>query len=668
MAFHLPPEQQQGFYRYSPVGLKQSGPARLFAYIGEDGAVRYGLTRIYQNLIEQGRVSPPLALLMQWFQETLEKVGQQWDKVKTLLAWDFLHSDWLSWSLPPGEMFNGDYVRDRREMGRTLKTASRAAVAARLQDDSPFLIRTRLQDWQRRQSPAFESATLSSERQRLKFYTELEQGQRDRPKVSLIHARDGELSDREFARQRLAGTNPMILHRLQEADQERLQAWATQDYSLATGETVNLLDAAAQNRLFLADYPLFKDLTSTELQLGRYVGNPQALFYRTEQGLYPVLIQLESGSKPVTPTAAADDWMRAKLYTQAADMTHHELIDHLCNTHLSMEAFAIATSRQLPVGHPLYQLLRPHFRFLLAINTRGNTLLLAEDAAIEELLAPTREVSVGLINQSYRERSFTDGALPYDIAKRGLEPEFLPEFAYRDDAQLLWEAIATYVSSYLQRYYWSDTAVLLDPYLQAWAAELGQPLSDRPLTEFPELPSWMPAGFAAKTGIRVDTLPDYPRVPNFPSATTANQRLGELQGLQQLIDIATQIIFTCGPQHAAVNFSQFDYAGYTPNAPLATYARPDVAMPLEEVLPSPEQDLKQMELTFALSGIIWGKLGDSQLITYEEEGDCQILRQFQLRLESIEREIQQRNQQRLNRDGIDYPYLLPSRIPNSINI
>jgi arachidonate 15-lipoxygenase len=657
---HLPPEQQQGFYRYSPVGLKQRGPARLFAHIGEDGALGYGLTRIYQNLIEQGRVSPPLNLLMQWIESTVQETSQRIDKLSTLLAdVEFLHSDWLNWTLPPGETFNSNYVRDRLKMGQALKAASKAAIAERLQD-APSSIGARSGSWQKQQPSSLEDAALGSERQRLRFYTELEQQwQRERPKVSFIHARDGGLSDREFARQRLAGTNPMILHRIREADREQLQTWATQDYSLATGENVNLLDAAAQNHLFLADYPLFQDLTSTDLQLGRYVGDPQALFYRTEQGLYPVLIQLESGSRWVTPTAAADDWMRAKLYTQAADMTHHELIDHLCNTHLSMEAFAIATSRQLPVGHPLYQLLRPHFRFLLAINTRGNTLLLAEDAAIEDLLAPTREASVSLINQSYRQRSFTDGALPYDIAKRGLEPEFLPDFAYRDDAQLLWDAIATYVSSYLQRYYRDDAAVLLDPYLQAWAAELGQPLSDRPLSEFPELPNWLPAELIAQTGIQVDRLPDYPRVPDFSE---------KIHSLQQLIDIATQIIFTCGPQHAAVNFSQFDYAGYMPNAPLATYARPDAAVKLEEVLPPVDQDLNQMELTFALSGIIWGRLGDSQLIQYEEEGDRQILQQFQLKLKSIEQEIQQRNQQRLNRDGVDYPYLLPSRIPNSINI
>lgn len=74
--------------------------------------------------------------------------------------------------------------------------------------------------------------------------------------------------------------------------------------------------------------------------------------------------------------------MRAKLYFQVADITHQELIDHLCYTHLILEAFAIATPRQLPENHPLYRLLRPHFQFLLAINGRVEPVLLGEDAAI----------------------------------------------------------------------------------------------------------------------------------------------------------------------------------------------------------------------------------------------------------------------------------------------
>jgi arachidonate 15-lipoxygenase len=48
--------------------------------------------------------------------------------------------------------------------------------------------------------------------------------------------------------------------------------------------------------------------------------------------------------------------------------------------------------------------------------------------------------------------------------------------------------------------------------------------------------------------------------------------------------------------------------------------------------------------------------------------DCQALSQFQAELAAIETTIQARNSHRRAEYGIDYPYLLPSRIPNSINI
>lgn len=222
-------------------------------------------------------------------------------------------------------------------------------------------------------------------------------------------------------------------------------------------------------------------------------------------------------------------------------------------------------------------------------------------------------------------------------------------------------AIARYVTHYLQHYYRDDTAVQQDPYLQAWSAELGDPLDAHPTTEFPQVPSWLPKEIAVQAGLESESLPFYPRVPGFPKA-------GELSTLQQVIDIATQIIFTCGPQHAAVNFSQFDYVGYAPNAPFAAYCRPDVCTSLEQLLPSPEQELGQIELAFALSGIRWGKLGSSELIPFSDVSDRQALEQFQSDLAAIEREINTRNQRRLETSGIQYPYLLPSRIPNSINI
>ncbi|MBD2022195.1 lipoxygenase [Leptolyngbya sp. FACHB-36] len=624
---HFPPIEPQGHYRYDPSTLEPQGPARLFPYTGDDGTLRYIATKLRQNLLYQGKLSPPWSLLLQQLEAAQKATDESWIRVTTLLAdFEIFQSDWFNLDLPSDEQFNTDYVRSRREMTLTLLFARRAGQTATQPDQA-----------------------------RSRFYSALETRGRSLPVVSHIHQRDSGLSDREFARQRLAGQNPMVLQRVQSSDS--LPAWAERSCTLADGRELDLVQLAENDRLFVADYPLLQ-FAPSDLQAGRYVGSPVALFQRSSDGLEPLLIQIEPG-RVIAPNDPADDWMRAKLCVQTADVTHHELLAHLCYTHLAMEAFAIATPRQLPVTHPVYTLLRPHFRFLLAINTRGNTILLGEGAAIDKLMAPTRDACLDLMNRAYRARPFSDYALPTDIQQRGLEPEFLPEFPYRDDARLLWDAIAHYVTRYLHRYYPDDRAVLLDPYLQAWAAELGLPLEARP-TDFPQAPAWVPKEWIVQTGLE-PALPDYARVPGLLPD-------GKLANLQQLIDLATTVIFTCGPQHAAVNFSQFDYVGYTPNAPLALYSRPDTPASLAQLLPPIEQDLGQMELAFALSGIRWGQLGSPDLIKFADAGDRETLAQFQTDLLTIEQTIQKRDRQRLMNTGIAYPYLLPSRIPNSINI
>jgi arachidonate 15-lipoxygenase len=643
MPFHTLPTEQRGHYRYDPTSLHYQGPARLFPYVGEDGVLRYVMQQLRHNMLEYGKLSQPWSLLLQQLESLTKKFDEGIIQIATLMAdTEIFQSGWFNFNLPPEQQFNAVFVRERREMGQILLAAREAAQSV---------------------TPATSSSVSDrAQQQRDQFYAAMEHHGRSRPVLSRLYERDGLLGDREFARQRLAGQNPMVIRRIQPGDQPLLQTWATQAHALSNG-TIDLIQAAGENRLFLADYPLLRDLTSADLQPGRYVGSPIALFYRHNHALEPVLIQVEPG-RVVTPQAGSDEWMRAKLYVQTADVTHHELIAHLCYTHLAMEAFAIATPRQIPANHPVYRLLIPHFQFLLAINTRGNAVLLGEGAAIDNLMAPTRPVSLGMINRAYRERPFMDYALPTDIQQRGIEPKFLPEFPYRDDAVLLWEAISRYVTHYLQRYYPNDQAVQQDRYLQAWAEELGAPLNSRPITDFPQAPDWLPTEWLSETGLRLEQLPSYARVPDFPSA----ERPGELTSLQQLIDIATIIIFTCGPQHAAVNFSQFDYVGYTPNAPFATYSYPDTPASLEQLLPPPALDLGQMELSFALSGIHYGQLGSSDQIQFTDAGDRQVLKQFQAELVNIEEKINARNQERVANTGLAYPYLLPSEIPNSINI
>ncbi|MEI6442608.1 MAG: lipoxygenase family protein [Nostocales cyanobacterium ELA583] len=628
--------EQQGYYRYNPTDLEQKGAARLFPYTGEDGSIRYILTKLSENLLTQGKLSAPWSLLLTELEKKVSKLQEDWLNIGTLLVdCEVFQSGYFNFDLPPNEQFNSSYIQERKKLLKRLFAAKLALC--KLDKNLPIAQR--------------------NEEQRKLFFAALTQiDGTPSPIMSVIHQRDGGLSDHEFARQRLAGANPTVIRKIQPTDQGLIQSLATQPYKLANNGNVDLIKAAGENRLFVVDYPLLKDLQVTDLQPGKYVGSPTALFYRTDKGLEPILIEVEKGRvfTPAISGDTADDWMRAKLYVQTADATHHQLFANWTYTHLAMEALAIATPRQLPYNHPVYQLLSPHFQFLMAINNRGNSIL----SAIDNLIAPTFQTSKKLINKAYREKSFWYYSLLNDIELRGIEPKFLADFPYRDDSLLLWDAIAKYVTRFLQLYYPDDKAVQQDPFLQAWAEELATPLNTRPKSDFPQVPTWLPKELVAESEIEPQELPTYPRIPGFT----------KIGSLQQLIDIAAITIFTCGPQHAALNFSQFDYMSYVPNAPFANYSRPNTLASLEEFLPPRDQDLLQMQLTAALSGIHWGTLGSSNLIHFVQKSDGQVLNQFQNDLSLIEGTIKGRNQQRFTDSGVEYPYLLPSRIPNSINI
>lgn len=640
MTFHLPPTEQQGYYKYDPTVVRY-GWARIFPYGGEDGTMRYLMTELRRDLLKQGQVSQPLFPLFELIESGQRAIEESWMAFSTFFAdVEVLHSGLFNFSLPPNEPFNTSFMRERRQILQITQKASDIATEQKKKAIAPL---------------------EKLKAQQLGFYQGAEQQGRKRPRVTYIYERDRGLSDCEFARQRIAGANPMRLKRILDSDNSLLKGLSSRTYALANSETVELGAAAAQNRLFVTDYSLFQNLVPGDFQSGRYVGPAAAVFYHSEQGLEPLLIQLEPKGKIFTPQLeySVDEWMRAKLYVQVADAVYHEAIDHTAYTHFAMEPVTIATPRQLPSNHPLYRLINPHFRFLLPVNHRGSRILLEKGAAFDNLLPLSLDTTKALIGRAILERPFNDYALPDNISRRGVEQEYLPEFPYRDDAQLLWSAIYNYVSSYLSRYYLEDRAVLQDRYVQAWASELGTPLNQRPITDFPQAPAWLPEDLKAKVGMDYKQLPSHPRLPGFPA---------KIASVQQLVDIAATIIFTCAPQHSALNYAQFDYLGCVDNLPLSASARPDVNASLEKILPTPEMALQQMQITFLLSGIYWGCLGNSELIEFREPGDIEILQQFQAELKKIEHEINLRNQKRQTKYGVDYPYLLPSQIPNSLNL
>jgi arachidonate 15-lipoxygenase len=311
-----------------------------------------------------------------------------------------------------------------------------------------------------------------------------------------------------------------------------------------------------------------------------------------------------------------------------------ELVSHLSHTHLVAEAFVLATATELALNHPLAILLRPHFQFTLAINSLAESELINPGGFVDRLLAGTLEASIELIKSSYRQRldNFADYALPKELALRQVQDtSLLPDYPYRDDALLLWQATETYVKDYLSLYYTSDADVNEDTELQAWARKL----------------------MSSEGGGIKKLVSD-----------------GELDTLAKLVEVVTQIIFVAGPQHAAVNYPQYDYLAFSPNIPLAGYQSPPKAA--EEVdinyilrlLPPQAQAAYQLEIMQTLTAFQFNRFGYPSRSAFPDQRAYPILAVFQAKLTAIENEIERRNLTRFT----PYIFLKPSRIPNSINI
>lgn len=436
--------------------------------------------------------------------------------------------------------------------------------------------------------------------------------------------------DIEFARQRLAGTNPMSLRRCEllpegfRVDDARLAGLLDEDVSLA--------DALAGGRLFLLDYA---DLAGIHVTNG-YLSQPWCLFYRDHAGrLRPVAIQLERDAEaPVfTPRGPEWLWLAAKAYVQSADAHRHEIIFHLLDTHLATEIFAVATRRQLADRHPLKPLLCAHFRFTLAINHAARTSLLAPGGAIDKTMAAGYRGSLELLSLGWKDWSFKRLDPRADLKERGLDdPALLPEFPYRDDALALWRAIETFVGRYVALFYRSDAAVRADTELQAWAAEL-----------------------ASRAG---------GRIPDLPGG-------GRIRSRARLREILTPVIYTASAGHAAVNNGQYEMFGYIPNVPGALYApapRSQCALTEADVakmLPGYWKCAQQILMVHLLSETTWEPLGAYRFADFRGLPQVwEAVAEFRAELDQIAEAIARRNRAR----QVAYRYLEPQRVAESVNI
>ncbi|KAL5055822.1 hypothetical protein RYX36_036504 [Vicia faba] len=369
--------------------------------------------------------------------------------------------------------------------------------------------------------------------------------------------------DEEFGRQTIAGLNPCCIQLVTEWPlKSKLDpniygpaesAITTEIIEQQIGGFLTVEEAIKQKKLFILDYydfflPLVEEVRKLE---GTTLYGSRTLFFLTHDGaIRPLAIELARppmNGKPqwrqvFTPSWHSTEvwlWRLAKTHVLAHDGGFHQLVSHWLRTHCSTEPYIIATNRQLSAMHPIYRLLLPHFRYTLEINALAREKLINVDGIIESSFTP-KQHSLLVSSIAYDQHwQFDLQALPNDLIHRGIavkDPNAphglklaIEDYPYANDGLVLWDAIKSWVTDYVNHYYNTDSRnVESDKELQAWWEEIRN------------------VGHADKK--------DEPWWPN-------------LKTNEDLIEIVTTIVWITSGHHAAMNFGQYTYAGYFPNRP-----------------------------------------------------------------------------------------------------
>jgi arachidonate 15-lipoxygenase len=452
--------------------------------------------------------------------------------------------------------------------------------------------------------------------------------------------------DETFARMRVAGPNAVLIQRVTSVpanfpitDVEYLHGMR-----LGPGDD-SIAQAIADRRLYLLDYAgLATMVPGTVNGHQKYLDLPLALFAVPPKGRSLQVVAIRLGQEAATaplhlrPAPGAEDWAweMAKFQVQVADGNYHEIFAHLARTHLVVEAAAVAMHRALSPEHPLFLLLVPHVEGTVFINNEAAGGLIAAGGPIEQLFAGTIDTIQLAAVQDRLGFDFTAQMLPTELAGRGVDDVAgLPDYPYRDDGLLVWHAIERWVRAYVGVYYSGDEDVIGDTELAAFCAELrGQG-----------------------------------RLRGFPV----------IQSIDTLVSALTMIIFTGSAQHAAVNFPQQTDMTWVPNVTGSAWAPgADSPGPKDEstwfaMMPTVDLALLQLNTLWVLGGVHFRKLGDylspdfpyhAWFLDPKVTRDGGPLEAFRNDLRAVEAQVEKNNAGRT----VPYTFLLPSLIPQSINI
>uniref|UniRef100_A0A3P9K483 Arachidonate 5-lipoxygenase a n=1 Tax=Oryzias latipes TaxID=8090 RepID=A0A3P9K483_ORYLA len=441
-----------------------------------------------------------------------------------------------------------------------------------------------------------------------------------------------------FGYQFLNGCNPVLIRKCHKLPDKF--PVTDEMVSVSLERELTLEQEMEAGNIYIVDCELLDGISanSTDPCTLQYLAAPICLLYKNNQKkIMPIAIQLGQDPKenPIfLPTDSEYDWLLAKIWVRSSDFQIHQTVTHLLRTHLMTEVFGIAMFRQLPAVHPVYKLLIPHIRFTIAINTKAREQLICECGIFDKANATGGGGHVQLIQKAMKTLTYKSLCFPEMIKSRNMEDvEEMPTYFYRDDGYKVWEATKNFVSDVVSIYYTCDERVQEDEEIQAFIKDVCSfGMQDFDHCEFPK---------SVKT-------------------------------CEELIEYLTVVVFTASSQHAAVNFGQYDWCSWIPNAPPTMRKPPPNEKGLANVnliidsLPDRGRSSWHLGAVWALSQfqeneLYLGMYPDEHFI---EKPVKQAMEKFRKQLTEISSFIKKRN------DGkkLPYAYLSPDKIPNSVAV
>ncbi|RCX04411.1 arachidonate 15-lipoxygenase [Kosakonia sp. AG348] len=469
----------------------------------------------------------------------------------------------------------------------------------------------------------------------------------DRPLVS-----EYLYDDDFFAYWRVAGNNPLAIKGVVEIPGKF--PITDEIYQKVMGDDDTLTDALSEKRIYMIDYETLDGATaedgvekpesdsSSKSVIGySYMAIAMFAVQKGTGKLKTVAIQCGQSSSDDNPLFSPSDndtyrwgWQMAKMVVHAADKAEHQLCHHLGVTHLVSEAFALATIRNFTTDHPVYRLLISHIEGTNRINHNAILALLGPQKFVDNLIAAELGTLANKTIEMRLSFDFYENFLPRDLENRNVsDTTAFPDYPYRDDGLLLWNAIRNWVGKYISLIYPGDLQLNSDNELQSWMQD----------------------------------IVDNGKIKGFRVVSTRDD----------LSDVLTMIIFTASVQHAALNFPQKSHMMYAPAMVGSLTEKKPVNLAGNtkahwiSMLPGTVRAAAKIQIYTLLAGVYNGYLGEyvdkngNEIFNQsDDEFIYSALVEFRDELSAISAKIKSRNEKRYH----PYETLIPANIPASVNI